>query len=54
MLLLSYKRNILLLENWKQTYSQNRVLNTQIFQKIISMSNLNTEFQEFFFGRKFK
>ena len=37
--LLSYKRNILLLKNWKDAHSQNQVLNTQIFQKIISTSN---------------
>ena len=54
MILLSYKRNILLLENWKDTHSQNAVLNTKIFQKIISTSDQNTGFEELFFGRKFE
>ena len=54
MLLLSYIRNILRLENWKDAHPQNHVLNIQVFQKIISTSNQNKRFQEFFFGRKFK
>ena len=54
MILLSYKRNILLLENWKDAHSQDAVLNTKIFQKIISTSDQNTGFEELFFGRKFE
>ena len=53
MLLLSYKRNVLLLKNWKDAHSQERVFNTQIINKMISTSNQNTEIQDYFFGIKF-
>ena len=53
MFLLSYKRNMLL-ENWKDANLQNSVVNTEIFQKIISTSNQNAGSQEFLFERKFK
>ena len=53
MLLLSYKRNVLLLKNWKDAHSQERVFNTQIINKMISTSNQNTGIQDYFFGIKF-
>ena len=56
MLLLSHKRNVLLLKNWKKNIPifKKHVLNTEIIQKMISRSHQDTSFQDFFFEIKCK